>query len=193
MVSDIVRGRSQANKQETIERYEMTYRTTFDKLTNLSEEQYEQIILNIIKDNIKLKKQTYITSFPFYISTNSHIYNLIFITFNKAGFNLFKKTAWKTAGGQSSIKTKKEAEQTQLLFDIDCVDDKKYTYNINDIAVYVIRKYKDRKVVPLNEIYNDLENHLIFPCEGFKKKILRSLKDYGCETSRDMLYFSKVI
>lgn len=46
-----------------------------------------------------------------------------------------------------------------------------------DIAKYLQRRLKGRKQVPLDELWKILDNHPIFPSEGFRKEIKSNLID----------------
>ena len=51
-------------------------------------------------------------------------------------------------------------------------------YFIHDIAKYIHDKYCARGEVGLNEIYDDLDVHPIFPSDGYKDDIKRELKQF---------------
>lgn len=191
MVSDVIRGKSQAKKEEVKERYSKTYKMDFDKLLQVdNKEDYEKIIEENIISCIRKKSDPYISAIPFYISTNVLMYNLIHLSFNKKGFILFKKNAWKVANGHSAIKAKNMEDGMQLSFDIgESVQGKNFNYDLNDVAYYIKRKYEGRKEVFLNEVYEDLDNHPIFPSEGYKNEIKGLLKIKGCKLDRKKIYF----
>jgi len=51
-------------------------------------------------------------------------------------------------------------------------------YFIHDIAKYIHEKYSTRGEVGLDEIYNDLDSHPVFPSDGYKDDIKRELKQF---------------
>ena len=131
-----------------------------------------------------LKNKTFIASFPFYNRNNVLLYNLIHYSQNLHGFKLYKKVAWKCFGGKSSLKRDKiergqVAGQMQMLLPepiIEIQDDYR-NCGIDDIAEYIYQKYKERDEVLFSEIYDDLDKHPIFPSEGFRDEIKKSLKE----------------
>ena len=96
---------------------------------------------------------------------------------------LFKKIAWKTFGGKSSLKNT-HGNQNQLIYDftdgtIKTEIDETCFY-VKDIARYIYEKYNEKREVSLSEIYFDLDRHPVFPSDGFKIEIKRELKTtYG--------------
>lgn len=76
---------------------------------------YEARVEEII-NSLKGARRYYVSAFPFYNTQNSLVYNLIHCTSNKEGFKLYKKSAWKVFGAQSS--TKHSVENRQLSFNL---------------------------------------------------------------------------
>lgn len=193
MISDAVRGVKQAKNPEKKKKYETTYQVEFEKLLNANKKDYELLVEKNIRNCIKRDKEVFISSIPFYIKTNVQIYNLIHISYNIKGFNLFKTCAWKIANGQSSIKYQKK-NLHQLTLDLgESFDDVSYEYNytLQDIVFYIKRKYGTRGIVALNEVYKDLQHHPIFPCDGFKNDIKNMLKMNGCEIKGKNIIFKE--
>ncbi|MBQ7032384.1 MAG: three-Cys-motif partner protein TcmP [Clostridia bacterium] len=193
MVSDTARGASQAKKQQVIERYEETYQNDIASIIEIGndKERLENIILSII--NRKTKRSTakkYIASFPFFNRTNGLVYNLIHCCASIEGIKLYKKVAWKTFGDKSSTKNT-HGPSMQLVIDFDgsgvaqtTTDDS--CYYIKDVAKYIYAKYNERGTVSLEEIYNDLDQHPIFPSDGYKNDIKTELRNtYEVSFQRD--------
>jgi three-Cys-motif partner protein len=184
MVSDPIRGVSQAKNTTAIEKYENTYLTNIAELISLGSDKraYEERIQEIIRSlRGSSNKQYFIASFPFFISSNVLIYSLIHCSSNIAGFRLFKKVAWKTFEGKSSLKDTHGTEN-QLVFcfdgssavktlpDEDC-------YYVEDIADYIHDKFRGMKDVPLKDIWRSLDEHPVYPSEGYRLEIKKWLKD----------------
>lgn len=188
MVSDVIRGAKSVSNPAKIAKYEKTYHKSIDEIIKTSNcpnnrEEFEKITNSIIESCIFTNnKKYYIASFPFYIKTNQLIYNLIYFSWNIKGMTLFKRTAWDTFGGQSSIKHAVSSEMPgQMCLDFDTGNVKKDVrpgvYTVYDIAKYIYNNYKDRGEVTWDEIYEHLEQHPIFPCDGYKTEIKNVLKD----------------
>src|SRR5699024_3684753 len=117
-------------------------------------------------NSLKGTRKYFVSAFPFYNTHNSLVYNLIHCTSNKEGFKLYKKRAWKVFGAQSS--TKRSAENEQLSFNIFveiAQEEDESCLHVIDIAKYLQRILKGQNRVPLNEIWELLDNHPIFPSE----------------------------
>ena len=173
MVSDPVRAITSAKKKTTKEKYENTYLEDFEKLVPYGSDKkaYEARVEKII-NSLKGSRRYYVSAFPFYNTQNSLVYNLIHCTSNKVGFRLYKKSAWKVFGAQSS--TKHSAENRQLSFNFDgeiVVEEDDSCLHVVDIARYLDRSFRGRKQVPLNELWELLDNHPIFPLKGFGAKV----------------------
>ncbi|MEA5002116.1 MAG: three-Cys-motif partner protein TcmP [Christensenella sp.] len=202
MVSDTIRGAAAAVKDQTKQKYTDTYMMDIDEILALGNDknELEKIITKLITERAsKSGKQEYlISSCPFFNTNNTLVYNLIHFCKNIEGKKLFKKVSWQTFDGKSSAKRTHELED-QMTLDMymtsgsDAMfiaDDS--CYSIKDIAKYLFSKYSARGTVPLEEIYGDLDYHPVFPSDGFKPEIKKSLKDYGYATcTRDSVVFSK--
>ena len=188
MVSDTIRAVKIAKKPEVIEKYEETYQTTIDELISFGSDRnaFEQIIEQIIIDGSGRKEgRYYVASFPFFNSNNAVVYNLIHCTGHPKGFDLFKATAWKVFGDQSSGKhVNNSGEYEQLTFDAltgdivagHIVDDMCYT--VRDSAAYLQKKFKGRQDVPKDEVKTYLFEHPVFPVRDYSKKTYAALKQY---------------
>lgn len=184
MVSDAVRGLPQAKKQAVKAKYEETYQSDIAELMEIGSDRstYEQKIKEIISQQFKPGRKHYIASFPFFNRTNALVYDLILCTGNINGFKLFKNTAWKTFGGKSSAKNTHGTE-CQLMFNIDGESElitptDEFCYNISDIARYLCGIFKGQNEVSFDEVYGALEEHPIFPSEGFRSIIKQELKSF---------------
>ena len=183
MGSDPVRAITSAKRKTTKEKYENTYLEDFEKLVPYGSDKkaYEARVEEII-NSLKGSRRYYVSAFPFYNTQNSLVYNLIHCTSNKAGFRLYKKSAWKVFGAQSS--TKHSAENRQLSFNFDgeiIMEEDDSCLHVVDIARYLDRSFRGRKQVPLNELWELLDNHPIFPSEGFRDEVKNELKTFGAK------------
>ena len=197
MVSDSIRAVPVAKRPDTIRKYERTYQTQFDKLLpfGTNKDAYEKRVEEIISNMSKKKcREFYIAAFPFFSRKNALVYNLIYYTNNRVGFRLFKKSAWKTFEGKSSAKDTHGLER-QLAFDFsgegvsktiadeDC-------YYIKDIADYVQCEFNGQKEVPLDKIWALLDEHPVFPYDGFRNEIKKELKqNYNAVEKRGLINF----
>ena len=177
MVSDPVRAITSAKKKATKTKYENTYLEEFEKLVPYGSDKtaYEARVEEII-NSLKGDRRYYVSAFPFYNTQNSLVYNLIHCTSNKEGFKLYKKSAWKVFGAQSS--TKHSTENRQLSFNLfgGITDEEDEScLHVIDIAKYLQHSLRGRKQVPLNEVWELLDNHPIFPSEGFRNEIKSDL------------------
>ncbi|MEA4896554.1 MAG: three-Cys-motif partner protein TcmP [Oscillospiraceae bacterium] len=193
MVSDTARGASLAKKPQVIDRYQETYQNDIASILEYGndKEQLNNIIVSIIKSNTKnFRAKHYIASFPFFNRTNGLVYNLIHCCSNIEGLKLFKKVAWKTFGDKSSLKNTHE-NQAQLMFDfngtgIATTQTDEQCYYVIDIAKYLYDKYHAMASVTLDMIYHDLDEHPIFPSDGYKNDIKNELKQtYGVTFTKD--------
>lgn len=188
MVSDTVRAIKTAKRADKVAKYERTYEEDIEKLvTQCSDKKdYESIIHKIIERKITVNgEKVYIASFPFFNRKNGLVFNIIHCTKHIHGFNLFKKDAWKTFGGQSSDKNT-HGEGDLFSFDFDAsepgaikIESDEFCYTISDISFYIIHHYQGKGKVPLKKIWELLSYHPIFPNEGFRPEIKRELKKYG--------------
>lgn len=198
MVSDSVRAIKQVRSQEAKEKYEGTYLVKFEDLLpcGSNKEAYEQRVEGIIA---LLKgsstREYYISSYPFFNTRNSLLYDLIHCTSNREGFRLYKTTAWKTFGGKSSTKNT-HGEENQFLLDFDGngpfstkVDER--CYYVKDIVDYVQHHFVGQENVPFDEIWALLDEHPVFPADGYRNEIKRGLvRDYGAKKTRTAITFS---
>lgn len=182
MVSDPVRAIKSAKRQVTQDKYANTYLEDFENLLpyGSDKEAYEARVEQIIK-SLKGNRRYYVAAFPFYNKNNSHLYNLIHCTSNREGFKLYKKSAWKVFGAQSSAK--RSSDNGQLKFDFDgsiTVETDQSCFHVGDIAKYLNDSFRGRQEVPLTELWNLLDDHPIFPSEGYRKEIKNELcSTYG--------------
>lgn len=194
MVSDTIRGASQAKKEDVKRRYEETYQKDIDVIIEMGKdkEQLEKVIKGII--DRKSDKKHHVASFPFFTRTNGLLYNLIFCSTNIAGLILYKKIAWKTFGDKSSLKNIRDDGVNQPCldfgaeFELDKIPDAD-CYTISDIAKYIYEKYKVRGTISLREIYADLDSHPIFPTDGYKREIKTALKKFDVKILKDSIEF----
>lgn len=180
MVSDPVRAISSAKKKTTKVKYENTYLEDFEKLVPYGSDKtaYEARVEEII-NSLKGARRYYVSAFPFYNTQNSLVYNLIHCTSNKEGFKLYKRSAWKVFGAQSS--TKHSVENRQLSFNFlgeIAEEEDESCLHVVDIAKYLQRSFRGRKQVPLDEMWELLDNHPIFPSEGFRNEVKGNLTGF---------------
>lgn len=180
MVSDPVRAISRAKKKTTKVKYENTYLEDFEKLVPYGSDKtaYEARVEEII-NSLKGARRYYVSAFPFYNTQNSLVYNLIHCTSNKEGFKLYKRSAWKVFGAQSS--TKHSVENRQLSFNFlgeIAEEEDESCLHVIDIAKYLQRSFRGRKQVPLDEMWELLDNHPIFPSEGFRNEVKGNLTGF---------------
>lgn len=180
MVSDPVRAISSAKKKTTKVKYENTYLEDFEKLVPYGSNKtaYEARVEEII-NSLKGACRYYVSAFPFYNTQNSLVYNLIHCTSNKEGFKLYKRSAWKVFGAQSS--TKHSVENRQLSFNFlgeIAEEEDESCLHVIDIAKYLQRSFRGRKQVPLDEMWELLDNHPIFPSEGFRNEVKGNLTGF---------------
>ena len=187
MISDPVRAITQVKKNDKKKKYEATYLTDFSELVPFGsdKEAYQERVERII-DALKGERKYYVSAFPFYNTQNSQMYNLIHCTSNLEGFKLYKKIAWKTFNDHSS--TKKVKKKNQLEFDMNLGIVKNHTdencYNVNDIVYYIQKTFAGKKV-PVDDIWKALDDHPIFPSEGYRKEIKKNLKNiYGAKEEK---------
>lgn len=197
MVSDSVRAVPSVRKDETRRKYEQTYMTELENLIlygsdkNAFEKRIEDIIKFLRIDN---DRKYYIAAFPFFNKKNSEVYYLIHSTSSIDGFKLFKKSAWQTFGGKSSTKNTYGSEK-QLKLDFEgsglvMTEADEFCYYIKDIADYLQKSFCGRSEVKLDEIWGFLDNHPVFPSDGFKNKIKEELKQfYGAKVSSNTISF----
>lgn len=198
MVSDSIRAVPQVKRPEAIDKYEQTYLTTIEELLKFGSDRtaysnrVEQIITALRRNN----NQYYIASYPFFNTRNALVYDLIHCTNSKAGFKLYKSTAWSTFGDQSSTK-KSKIDPHQMSFDFDSLipgltlttSTDESCYRPEDIVKYIIDKFYGRSAVPLNEIWDYVDEHPVFPSDLYKSDIKRILKERGYKVHRSDIDF----
>ena len=187
MVSDPVRAITKVKRTVTKEKYENTYLADFEKLVPYGSDKraYESRVKEIIT-TLKGNRKYYVAAFPFYNSQNSQVYSLLHCTSNEEGFKLYKRSAWKVFDGQSSTKHM-HGDPNQLVLDfgldangIISTKTDESCFTVQDIAKYLSREFSGRKDVPLDELWRHLDNHPVFPSDGFRKEIKDDLKNmYG--------------
>ncbi|MGN6713172.1 three-Cys-motif partner protein TcmP [Anaerocolumna jejuensis] len=193
MISDSIRAISQVKNDSAKKKYEGTY--LVDDVKKLipfgsNKAAYEQRLREII-EFLKgySERKYYIAAFPFFNTKNSLVYDLVHCTSHEAGFKLFKTTAWKTFGDKSSLKNR-HGEEGQLMFDFTgesackpVVDD--YCYDVYSIVSYVQDNFCGKKDVPLEDIWSLLDEHPVFPSDGYRSQIKSVLKqDFGAQMLR---------
>lgn len=57
-------------------------------------------------------------------------------------------------------------------------EEDKSCLHVIDIAKYLQRSFRGRKQVPLDEMWELLDNHPIFPSEGFRNEVKSDLTDF---------------
>ena len=63
-------------------------------------------------------------------------------------------------------------------FDELTEDEDKTCLHVLDIAKYLQHSFKGRKQVPLDELWELLDNHPIFPSEGFRNEVKSDLTGF---------------
>lgn len=200
MLSDTVRAAKTAKKEAAVKKYEQTYQMDIEKLISIGSDKtkFEAVIEDIIQSRTG-EKERYIAVFPFVNTNNALVYNLIHVTGNLAGFRLFKKTAWKVFGDKSSIKgSKNDNNQLSLIMDPTTGD---YTIGIKtdqgcyyprDMAKYLQKEFYGETDVPMDVLWSKLDQHPIFPSDGYRNEIKRYLKeDFGDIVSKSSVSFSE--
>ena len=198
MVSDTVRAVKQAKKLETIKKYEGTYLSDFDSLLphgsdRVAYEKRVEQIITMLKGGPR--RRYFVSAFPVFNTRNALVYDLVHCTSNVAGFRLYKSTAWKTFGDKSSTKNTHGTEDL-FFFDLDGSGAVKTNtdegcYYIKDIADYLQSYFVGRQNVPFSELWSLLDNHPVFPSEGYRKQIKSELQNrYGAKVSRSAISFT---
>ncbi len=199
MVSDPIRAIPQVKRTSAKEKYERTYLTTLQKLTTFSgdreafEKRIKEIMIALHRES---GKRYYIASFPFFNRRNALVYNLILGSGNIEGFKLFKKVAWQTFGGKSSTKNTHGTEN-QYVFDLSgegaiTTKTDENCYYPQDIVKYLHEKFKGRANVTLDEVWNALDEHPVFPSEGYRPQIKSGLTStYGDMVAKTSITFTE--
>lgn len=186
MVSDPVRAITSAKRQTTKEKYENTYLEAFAELVpyGSNKQAYEKRVEEII-EALKGPRNYYVSAFPFYNSQNSQVYSLVHCTSNREGFKLYKKSAWKVFGDQSSTK-KTHGEDGQLVLNLDpnvgsvvTTSTDESCFTVHDITKYLQKSFSGRKGVHIEEMWALLDEHPIFP-SSYRNQIKQELVEmYG--------------
>ena len=196
-IQDSARAVKMARRKEAISKYEKTYLMDIESLIPYGSDKaaYENRIQEIIKTlHFEKDRKYYIASFPFFNSKNAIMYNLIHCTSNLKGFTLYKRTAWQTFGGKSSTKHT-HGKEYQYALDFDGTGSPEittdaYCFYIQDIANYLQKKFDGQKYVPLDVIWKALEEHPVFPSDGFRKEIKQELKTlYAAKIGKTTITF----
>ena len=198
---DATRGVKMAKTETAKDKYNETYLT--ENIENLipygsDRTAYEKRVEEIIyKLHTNKNRRYFIAAFPFFNRKNAVVYNLIHCTGNIEGFKLYKKTAWQTFEGKSSLKNT-HGEENQLEFNLGDmsaginrhVDES--CYYVKDIADYLQAKFHGRADVPMAEVWAALDLHPIFPSDGFRPDIKNELKlAHGATISRSTISFAE--
>lgn len=199
MVSDSIRAIPQVKRTPAIAKYERTYLTTLQELTTFGgdREAYERRIQDIMKAlHSESGKHYYIASFPFFNTRNALVYDLILGTGNIEGFKLFKTTAWHTFGGKSSTKNTHGAENQLMLGlageGVSTTKTDENCYYPQDIVKYLHEKFKSQENVTLDEVWNALDEHPVFPSEGYRTQIKSGLTTiYGDTVAKTSITFAE--
>ena len=145
---------------------------------------YEKRVEEII-EALKGPRNYYVSAFPFYNSQNSQVYSLVHCTSNREGFKLYKKSAWKVFGDQSSTK-KTHGEDGQLVLNLDpnvgsivTTSTDESCFTVHDITKYLQKSFSGRKGVHIEEVWALLDEHPIFP-SSYRNQIKQELVEmYG--------------
>jgi len=199
MISDSVRAIPQVKREHKKKKYEGTYQV--DSISDLvpygsDKAAYEKRVLEII-DKMKgsAARKYYIATFPFFNTRNSLVYDLVHCTSHEQGFKLFKTTAWKTFGNKSSTKNR-HGEENQITLDFSGEGlfkpaEDEYCYDLNSVAIYLHENFCGKKEVPLSGVWAALDEHPIFPSDGYKNDLKQILKrDYAAKISQKTITFS---
>lgn len=199
MLSDPIRSIGQVKKKEKKDKYSGTYlMDDFEKLIPYGSDKnvYEKRIADIINGLKGVRPNYFVATYPFFNRNNSLIYDLIHCTSNIEGFKLYKKTAWKTFGGKSSTKNT-HGNENQMTLDMffDCGEITTGTdencYYVQDITKYVERHFRGHKDVSLDAVWNLLDQHPIFPSEGYRSQIKKELREnYGATVGKSSITFA---
>ncbi len=199
MVSDSVRAISQVKKENKKKKYEETYQVeSISELLPYGSDKaaYEKRVIDIIQKMKGSASRIYcVAAFPFFNTWNSLVYDLVHCTSHEKGFKLFKSTAWKIFNGKSSSKNRHGMEN-QLEIDFSgegfakpVID--KYCYDLNSIAAYLQENFYGRKDVPFEEVWAILDEHPVFPSDGYRQDLKRILgRDCGAKISQKTITFS---
>ncbi|MGN0805328.1 MAG: three-Cys-motif partner protein TcmP [Candidatus Coproplasma sp.] len=195
MISDSMRAVKAAKSEQAVKKYESTYLTDIENLIPYGSDKnaYEKHIEEIIS-KLNSKPNYYVASFPFFNRRNAIVYNLIHCTNSKIGFRLYKQVAWKVFGGKSST-LDTHGQEMQLVLDFEnggqvrtpTFDD---CYFIKDIAEYLQNKFAGKQNIPFAEIWALLDDHPVFPSDGFRNDIKQALRsNYNADIKKNTISF----
>jgi hypothetical protein len=198
MLGDSIRAVKVAKSKDAVEKYESTYLTPLEELIPYGNDKnaYErkiELIINALRNT--QKRNYYIASFPFFNSRNAIVYNLIHCTSSKIGFKLYKKVVWKVFEGKSSTKNT-HGKEHQLMMDFENNGEivsysDKDCYYIKDVAVYLQKHFCGRTDVSLDAVWELLDEHPVFPSDGFRNEIKKELKNnHGAIITRNTISFA---
>ena len=182
---DPIRAISSVKKKSSKEKYEHTYLESFEEVLPYGSNKvaYEKRVDEII-DRMKGNRRYFVASFPFYNQNNSLQYDLIHCTSNIEGFKLYKKCAWQVFGGKSSAKNV-DTENVQMELDFSnsssgaaVVPTDESCYTKLDIAKYLQNNFCGKQDVPVDDLWDLLSLHPIFPSDCFRNEIKHHLKTY---------------
>jgi three-Cys-motif partner protein len=199
VVSDSMRAIKMVKNEKARNKYENTYLTKLDNLipygsNKIAYEERIEAIIQMLRQN--KDRDFYIAAFPFFNEKNAIVYNLIHCTSNIKGFRLYKQSAWQTFGGKSSTKDT-HGEENQLMFDLigdgaHSTKTDEFCYYIKDVADYLQRYFDGKSNVPLAELWKVLDEHPVFPSDGFKQQIKNELKQtYDAKESHSTISFAR--
>lgn len=180
MVSDPVRAITSAKKKTTKAKYENTYLEDFEKLVPYGSDKkaYEARVEEII-NSLKGARRYYVSAFPFYNTQNSLVYNLIHCTSNKEGFKLYKRVLGRYLAHSPLPSTRLRTGSCHLTFSVEIAEEEDEScLHVIDIAKYLQHSFRGRKQVPLDEMWELLDDHPIFPSEGFRNEVKSDLADF---------------
>lgn len=199
MISDSIRAIPQVKSEQKKKKYTETYQVKdISELVPYGSDKsaYEKRVREIINTLKGSEDRTYyVAAFPFFNTRNALVYDLVHCTAHEKGFKLFKSTAWKTFDGKSSSKTSRDVEG-QLMLDcfgedqpLSTVDE--YCYTLENAAQYLQAHFHGQKDVPMNTVWEYLDQHPVFTSEGFILKIRNILKNtYDAKISKSTITFS---
>ena len=198
MVSDSIRAVKIVKSEDARNKYEQTYLMDLERLIPFGSDKkaYEQRIETIITAlHRNSSRSLYIAAFPFFNEKNAIVYNLIHCTSNIKGFKLYKQSAWQTFGGKSSTKNTHGLEY-QLVLNLSDggvanTQADEFCYYIKDIADYLQKAFDGQRNVPFDKVWALLDEHPVFPSDGFKKEIRSELRqNYNAQMTRDKISFA---
>jgi three-Cys-motif partner protein len=107
----------------------------------------------VVANKLRTGKMKYVFRYPFRISTNVELYQIIFVTPNKAGLEKLKAALWDTFHGAAYYKnlTASLAHQQQLFKDDELEESNATTY-AKDAKIWLLKAFSGREAVTYNEI-----------------------------------------